>query len=180
MRTVVIDANVFRAFAYEVVAGRTDAERTASPLPLFESLGSQCVAFLDEGGQVQSEWATLANFAAEWFGTWLAEAFAEGKMYEVEASTDPQLPRRYRNLGFPTTKDIWYIKTAHGLVTLCRRSRPLLVAEDVDFYDPSKKQAANKADIFRAGRGPVCKQLKADGIDLRCIEAIGEELGLVV
>jgi len=99
-------------------------------------------------------------------------------MYEVDASSDAQLARRYRRIGFPAGKDIWYIKTAHGLVLLCGKSKPCLVAEDIDFYDPKKKAAPNKCDLFRAGGGPVSKQLKTDGIDVRCIEGIRTELGL--
>lgn len=149
-------------------------ERTASALDLFEQLGMRGVAFFDEGGQIQSEWGVIANFAPEWFAEWLADGFSGGRLYEVEASSDAQLAKRYRALGFPNSKDIWYIKTAHGLRRLCNRSRPLLVAEDIDFYDPKQKNSTNKRAIFIGGKGPVSKQLDSDGIDLKCIEnAIG-------
>jgi len=178
MRSLVIDANVFLAFAREEILGEENVERTASPSPLFNGLGVEVVAFLDSGGHIQSEWRDLIKFAPEWFSTWLAHAFAEGKLYEVDPSIDPQLAKRYRKIGFPSGKDIWYIKTAHGLVVICHRNRPCLVAEDIDFYDPAQKAMPNKCDYFRKGRGVVCKQLKDDGIDLRCIETARLELNL--
>ena len=178
MRSIVIDANVFHSFAQESILGIPNGERTASALPLFQGLGTRCIAFLDSGGQIEAEWSKLARFASEWFEAWLAASFADGRIYEVEPSPDPQLVKRYRQIGFPGGKDIWYIKTAHGLVTLCQRSKPCLVAEDIDFYDPTKKTAPNKIEVFRAGRGPVCRQLANDGIDIRCIESIRADLEL--
>lgn len=176
MKSLVIDANVFRAFALEHVSEIKTVERTASAIDLFSYLGSKAVLFLDEGGQIEREWGVSANFAPEWFSEWLADCFADGRLYEVEASSDPQLAKRYRGLGFPDTTDIWYIKTAHGLCRLCSQNRPLLVAEDIDFYDPKLKQAANKIAIFRRGKGAVSKQLRSDGIDLRCIQNATSEL----
>jgi hypothetical protein len=176
MQTLVIDANVFRAYALEEVSEIKTPERTDSALSLFERLGNNAVAFLDEGGQIQNEWSVLANFAAEWFEEWLADGFSSGRFYEVTASTDAQLVKRYRALGFPNSKDIWYIRTAHGLCRLCNRNRPILVAEDIDFYDPKQKQAVNKNAIFLSGKGPVSKQLSNDGIDLKCIKNAVKDL----
>ena len=169
MRTLVIDANVFLAFVHEELTGIQTLDRTGSALRIFEQLGEQAIAFLDEGGQIEHEWSARANFAREWFDEWLADGLSGGRLYEVEASRDAHLARRYKSLGFPNGKDIWYIKTAYGLATLCNRSRPLLIAEDVDFYDPTKKRSTNKKEIFLSGNGPVCRQLSDDGIDLKCI-----------
>lgn len=176
MKSLVIDANVFSAFAMEQIAGIPNTDRTASPLKIFDLLGDKAVAFLDEGGQIEREWKNLVTFASEWFSEWLADSLADGRIYEIAPSSDPQLVKRYRALGFPNTTDIWYIKTAHGLCLLCNRNRPFLVSEDIDFYDPKSKQIKNKNDFFRSGGGRVCNRLRADGIDLRCIENATNEL----
>lgn len=176
MRSIVIDANVFHAYVHETILGSAVAERTGSARPIFDTLGVTSVAFIDSGRQIESEWRALTMFAQEWFGAWLADAFAEGRLFEIDPSSDPQLNKRYRKVGFPGGKDIWYVRTAHGLTLLCRRSRPCLIAEDIDFYDPAKKATGNKCAVFRAGTGPVSKQLKDDGIDLRCIEMFCKEI----
>lgn len=176
MKSLVIDANVFSAFVLEHLNGTLNTDRTASPVAIFDLLGVKAVAFLDEGGQIEQEWRNLVTFAPEWFSEWLADSIADGRIYEIESSRDAQLKKRYRALGFPNTTDIWYIKTAHGLRGLCHQSRPFLVAEDIDFYDPKSKHVKNKSDFFRKGTGPVCNLLHADGIDLRCIENATKEL----
>lgn len=176
MKSLVIDANVFCAFALEHITGIPTSDRTASPITLFGLLGDKAVAFLDDGGQIEREWGNLVTFAPEWFSEWLADSLADGRIYEITPSSDRQLVKRYRALGFPNTTDIWYIKTAHGLSTLCKRNRPFLVAEDIDFYDPKLKHMKNKNDIFRKGSGKVCNLLRDDGIELRCIENATNEL----
>lgn len=176
MKSLVIDANVFGAFAMEQMTGTSTIDRTASPITIFDMLGNRAVAFLDEGGQIEREWRNLVTFAPEWFSEWLADSLADGRIYEIAPSSDPQLIKRYQALGFPDTTDIWYIKTAHGLSRLCNRNRPFLVSEDIDFYDPKSKYIKNKNDFFRSGSGKVCKRLRVDGIDLRCIENATNEL----
>ncbi|MFN7121429.1 MAG: hypothetical protein ACK4NM_05285 [Hydrogenophaga sp.] len=176
MKSIVIDANVFAAYALEHLGGAPTGDRTASPITLFDLLGTRAVAFIDDGGQIEQEWRTLANYATEWFNEWLADSLADGRIYEIPPSTDPQLVRRYKALGFPNTTDIWYIKTAHGLCHICKRSRPFLIAEDIDFYDPKLKKAPNKVQIFRRGTGTVCDRLEKDGIDLRCIDNATKEI----
>lgn len=170
MRSIIIDANVFHAFFYETLHRAPYCERTGTAEPIFSSLGEKCVAFLDEGAQIEAEWRALSAGAEEWFNNWLAEGFSGGRLYEIEPSKDPQLRKRYRLAGFPDGKDIWYIKVAFGLACICKKSKPCLVAEDIDFYDPRQKKSPNKASIFRAGKGPVSSVLHGDGIELKCIE----------
>ncbi|RYH67901.1 MAG: hypothetical protein EON54_03610 [Alcaligenaceae bacterium] len=177
--SVVIDANVFHAFLYETIRDEVHPERTASPMPLFHSLGVQAIAFVDEGGQIEAEWRTLCGGANEWFDTWLAECFSEGRIYAIEPSKDATLSKRYHAVGFPRGKDMWYIKVVHGLAGICNRNKPTLVAEDVDFYDPTKKRQANKKAIFKAGKGPVCSAMKIDGIMVKCIQTVCNELEVV-
>lgn len=176
MRTTVIDANVFHAYFYETLHGKPHLERTGSAMPLFQALGSACIGFLDDGSLIESEWRNVSKGAEEWFNTWLAESLAEGKLFEIAPSTDKGLSKRYAAAGFPRGRDICYIRVAHALTNLCRRSKPCLVAEDIDFYDPKKKAHPGKADTLRRGVGPVSSLLNNDGIELRCIETFCAEL----
>lgn len=176
MKSLVIDANVFHSFAMEKINEKYITSRTASALKIFDLLGEKAVIFIDEGGHIEQEWRNLVAFASEWFTGWLENAFADGRIYEITPSSDPHLVKRYRTGGFPKTADIWYIKTAHGLRCLCIRNRPFLVSEDIDFYDPKSKRSKNKNDFFKSGSGTVCDLLRADGIDLRCIENATNEL----
>lgn len=168
MKSIVIDANIFHAFFFEQMKGQQHPERTAAVTPIFDSLGTSVIAFFDEGKQIEQEWREVSKHGEEWFDNWLAESFSTGKIFEVEHSKDAQIARRYGKLGFPRGRDIWYVRTAHGLTAICQRTRPCLIAEDIDFYDPKLKKSTNKIDIFLAGKGAVAELLRQDGIDLFC------------
>jgi hypothetical protein len=170
MKSLVIDANVFHAFFYESIKGVNHPERTGQVTPIFDALGTSLIAFIDEGKQIEHEWRTVAKLGQEWFDNWLADCFLNGKVFEIEHSKDANIARRYKDAGFPSGRDIWYIRVAHGLTSICKRSRPCLIAEDVDFFDPTKKKSSNKKEIFLSGKGPVVELLRKDGIDLFCIQ----------
>lgn len=176
MHAAVIDANVFHAFFYETFEGKTHAERTASAMPIFQSLGSKVVAFLDDGALIENEWRQVCLGATEWFTAWLEQALLQGHVYEVEASTDRDLLKRYCAVGFPRGRDICYVKVAHGLTQVCRRTSPWIVAEDVDFFDPTKKAAGKKINILKASSGPVARLLRDDGIRVACISTFSEQI----
>jgi hypothetical protein len=175
-KTAVLDANVFNAFFYETFKGAPHPERTGPVSSVFESLGSCVLAFVDEGGQLQGEWRAVAKGAEEWFDAWLADAFATGKLYAIEPSNDAQLRTRYLKLGFPGGRDLWYIRVAHQLTKMCSKSEPHLVAEDVDFFDPTQKKASQKIKLLLSGKGPVADQLEKDGIRACCIRNFTEKL----
>jgi len=171
MLATVIDANVFHAFFYETFQGKPHGERTGSAIPLFSSLGSKSVAFVDDGCIIESEWRGVCKGAEEWFGAWLAEALLCGWLYEIEPSSDKGLPKRYNSAGLPKGRDICYVRVAHGLTQVCKRTRPWIVAEDVDFFDPTRKASGRKAEILKTGKGPIAGLLRTDGIEVACIES---------
>lgn len=174
-----IDANIFLAFGIEAITGEIDPERTDSPVGIFDILGEKAIAFLDEGGQIESEWRKMLNFAPEWFSEWLANSLADGLVYEIEPHNDQSIIKRYKQLGLPAGRDIWYIKTAFGIKNICKRSNPILISEDIDFYDPKLKNHPKKHEIFLNGNGKVCKELRADNIELKCILRAKEELNKI-
>lgn len=176
MHATVIDANVFHAFFYETFQGKTHAERTASAMPIFSSLGSKLVAFVDAGELIESEWRQVCQGAGEWFTAWLENAILQGHVYQVESSTDKLLNKRYCGAGFPRGRDICYVRVAHGLTQVCKRTRPWIIAEDIDFFDPTKKSAGKKAEVLRSGNGPIAHLLRADGIEVACIATFSAAL----
>lgn len=176
MHAVVIDANVFHAFFYETFENKAHPERTASAMPIFQLLGSRVVGFLDNGTIIENEWRQVCLGAAEWFTAWLDHAFLEGLVYEVEASTDKNLSKRYCTAGFPRGRDICYVRVAHGLTQVCRRTSPWIIAEDVDFFDPTKKAAGKKVNVLKAGKGPVARLLRDDGIHVACISTFSDQI----
>lgn len=179
MRSLVIDANIFYAYCVEMLTGEINKERTDSPVGIFDILGTKAVAFLDEGGQIENEWRQLLNFAPEWFAEWLANSLANGLIYEIEPYNDQATAKRYRQLGLPSGRDIWYIKTSFGIRNICKRNNPILISEDIDFYDPKLKNHPRKHEIFLNEKGDICKELKRDNIELRCILNAKEEVNKV-
>lgn len=176
MHAAVIDANVFHAFYYETIHGHPHTERTASALPIFQSLGSKSVGFVDSGEIIENEWRQVCAGASEWFTAWLEDAIIHGHVYEVDASDDANLLKRYRAVGFPGGRDVCYIRVAHALTRVCKRTVPWIVAEDVDFFDPTKKSSGKKAETLKAGTGAVARQLRTDGIRVACIATFSREL----
>lgn len=176
MHATVIDANVFHAFFYETFQGKPHSERTASAMPVFSSLGSKLVAFVDAGALIESEWRQVCQGAGEWFTAWLENAILHGHVYEVESSSDKSLMKRYCAAGFPRGRDICYVRVAHGLTQVCKRARPWLVAEDIDFFDPTRKAAGRKAEVLKSGNGPIARLLREDGIQVACIATFTEAL----
>lgn len=170
MQAAVIDANVFHAFFYETFKGEPHNERTGSALPIFSSFGSKLVAFIDNGAIIENEWRQVCKGAEEWFMAWLEDSILQGHIYEVDPSTDKNIPKRYFAAGFPRGRDICYVRVAHGITQLCRRTQPWIVAEDIDFFDPTRKSAGRKFQTLESGRGPVAQLLRQDGIHVGCIK----------
>lgn len=170
MHAAVIDANVFHAFFHETFKGEPHNERTGSALPIFRSLGSKVVAFIDSGELIEIEWRQVCQGAEEWFMAWLENSILQGHVYEVDPSTDRTISKRYFASGFPRGRDICYIRVAHGLTQLCRKAQPWIVAEDIDFFDPTKKLAGRKFQTLESGKGPIARLLEQDGIHVGCIK----------
>jgi hypothetical protein len=145
-------------------------------MPIFHSLGSKLVSFLDSGSLIESEWRQVCLGATEWFTAWLEHALLQGHVYEVEPSTDVNLLKRYCAAGFPRGRDVCYVRVAHGLTQICKRTTPWIVAEDVDFFDPTKKSAGKKAETLKAGKGSVARLLRDDGIRVACISTFSDHI----
>jgi hypothetical protein len=88
---------------------------------------------------------------------------------------DPQKPlsliKRLTDKGFPAKgRDVWYIRTAKSLQQEERQA--ILVTEDMDFHDPTKKKTNHKERmrILTTGKGTVAVFLKKqENISVKCI-----------
>ena len=166
---IVIDAQVVSWYLAESLGATTPA--TESPDALFERLGGEDTAFVDEGGQIQHEWRSVTD--ADWFDQWFGELLVSGAIVIVEAQAcRALLTHLHGNLGFPRSRDVWYIRTAAGVGHAI--GLPVgLVTEDMDFYDPPSKVCTpgRRARILAGCSGSVARHLRREGILVRSLIA---------
>jgi len=155
---LVIDANIFAGYYKESVIGLNDNNLTSSTIPIFNRLGINDKCYFDCDGMICLEWKSLAE--PEWFDVWYADSLRDAKIVEIQAESCVALKKTLRLKGFPSSKDIWYIRTCKGVKD--RNSSIFLITEDLDFYDPAKKNCPHKTriKILKASSGEVAKHLK--------------------
>ena len=172
MHTIVIDANVFKAF-YEVeVLGYPPPrpQRTGDAKPIFDSLGSLCVALLDSGGQIEIEWRNMCLGGEEWFNEWMATAYANGQIFPIDVPNTAAIKKKYQKLGFPVNlRDFWYIKLCLAILNMCNKHEVVLVTEDIEFYSPQHKNHTGKNHYIVNSKGTIAKELRDDGVRVCCI-----------
>ena len=165
---IVIDAEIVKGYYEEVVLEIAPA-LTGEPSMIFNRVGPKDRACLDAGGQIEHEWRGLVS--PEWFEPWYARLLIEGKAITLPVNTCPTLRRKLEQQGgFPRgSKDFWYIRTAKAVVD--RSGRGIIISEDMDFHDPTKKMSdgVRRDRIMRAGNGPVAKLLKKEQIIVKCV-----------
>lgn len=163
---LVVDANVMKGYFDESVI-EIPHTLSASALHLFDST---IKIALDDQDQISSEWKAVVD--REWLDQWLAEKIRDGKILIIEPESINQIQQELFNLGFPRSRDIWYIKTAKGLLKLT--DEPIIISEDIDFYDPTKKGQATGAARFKLMKkrsAPVRKAInKRVTIDVMCVD----------
>ena len=128
----VIDANVMQGFYQELCSGEGCVYEVVCWL-----CNTRGIVASDT---VLTEWECVC--AAEVFRDWLADQMKTGGLKKVAGKKlDRGVVRKMRvDCGFPCrSRDIEYIKCANATT-----STRYIVSEDMDFYDPTLKQADAK------------------------------------
>lgn len=163
----VVDANVVIGYFAEGLS--SEYALTASPGRLFAHVGAGLTLFFDEGGQLRHEYRNAVN--EEWLEGWYARMLSSGNAYEIPAQNHAPLCKALYAMGFPRTRDIWYVRVAKSL--LDRYQNATLITEDIDFYEPSRKHcsAKERQEIIRGLKGVVARHLtKSVGMGLAGVE----------
>jgi hypothetical protein len=156
-QSVVIDANIIKAI-YQVAISNSFST-TESPTEIMESMRTHLHRIvLDDGGKIKQEWLnTVGDY--EWFAFWYSDLQEFYAVKEIPADNHPALCKKlWTQCGFPKNENIWLVKTS---VTEAKSAGAcVLLTEDVDFREPSKKKSAD-SDKYRRGdkRGCVDKLL---------------------
>lgn len=162
----VIDANVVCGYYKEAILGKAN-DLTGPVTPIFDRLGNEDTAYIDEGGQVESEWRRVVE--NEWFEIWFTDSIRDGLIKRIGVETCRDLFVKLTVLGFPASRDRWHIRVAKKVAestNLC-----VLLTEDLDFYDPKKKLGSSKTrtSILLGEAGPVSAHLRRhEGIVVSC------------
>lgn len=164
---LVIDAQVVCGYFKETVL-EIESPLTEKAKLIFERVGVEDRAFLDETGHIEHEWRNVVE--PEWFEPWYASLLNEGAT-QIPTRTCQALRRKLEQLGFPRgSRDIWYVRTAKAVVD--RYDRAVIVTEDMDFYDPTQKQcnAKRRCRILLSGDGQVARYLyRREHVDIKCV-----------
>ena len=163
---MIIDANVFIGYFHSTIG--SPLSLSGCPVILF-ILGTPTSAFYhDIGRLIENEWQTVVD--REWFEPWFASQLMSGVICYVDPIRDAGLERNLTTLGFPTGRDIVYVRV--GLSVVATKGSPCtLFTEDMDFYDPKKKGCAAKtrAKLLSVSSGPVCKILGKKNIEVSSV-----------
>lgn len=162
---MLIDANVFNGF-FQVEIGKQHILQ-GCPKTLIDSASHQNPIYHDYNGLIEHEWRNVVD--QEWFDVWLAAQFSTGTIALTAAINNNSLESKLKNVGFPTGRDIVYVRT--GLAIAATNGSCLFFTEDIDFYDPTKKGCDSKTrkKIIANSTGPVCKLLGKSKIDVTCV-----------
>lgn len=150
MRPHALDANAINTFQKERFGGQAGPAHAAIDI-IFQS---DCVA-LDDGGLCQQEWERCAGGAEPLaIKDWVADQMIYGKirLYRLCPNT---IHKELIRLGLPKDDHKW-VRLAIGC------GGRIIISDDVDFFDPTKKRATAKVKnrIKDAGKGPCSKKLQ--------------------
>ncbi len=153
---VVIDANRIAGYFKESVL-ELNTDLTDKATYIIDRPENQDQVYLDINGNIEKEWESVVD--SEWFSVWFARLLIDEKAYCIEVDLYSFLCKKLRLLGFPRSRDIWYIRTAKEISN--NQSRAYIISEDIDFFDPSKKcsSSSSRLTILKNRRGPICKYL---------------------
>lgn len=170
---LVIDANVVKGYFEEI--HQHPLELTAKPSPLFQRLGSEDRAYLDEGGHIKQEWRNLVE--PEWFDRWYTDLLRSDGIQLIPVQNWPGLRKKLEGKGFPRGKDFWYLRTAKAVLDLV--DQVVFVTEDIDFYSPKDKKSDSKyrQQILLSGNGSIAKYLNhKETIHIVCVATYLEQI----
>lgn len=164
--SAVVDANILKAF-YEKTVLEIEGSLTACPEEVIEGLE---YIYLDDGGQIEHEWRSLVD--PEWFESWLSNEMAIGNIGLLQVDNHAATCKKIYKIGFPRgSKDIWYVRTAKQ-VSISQAKPSVLITEDIDFFDPTKKGTSGEARIrvLKSKNSKLKKLLyKEEDISVLCL-----------
>jgi hypothetical protein len=161
----VVDANILKAF-YEKNVLSINQNLTGCPEQVFSRLRK---IYIDDGGKIEHEWRSLVD--QEWFNVWLAREITSGRIESIPVKNHQNTCKKLRAYGFPSSKDIWYIRTAKE-ISIINNSKCVLLTEDIDFFDPKKKSLSGNArvKVLKSNNSNLKKILeKEENIAVMCI-----------
>ena len=166
MMPYVVDANVMNMFQSERFNGAAGLACSA-----LDEITDNSFIVLDETGHCKDEWISCAGgkppIALE---DWIADMFVRQRL-QLATFINDSMYQELNNQGIP--------KRDHKWVRLARSANAnVIVTEDIDLFDPKKKNActsAAKAKIKSGRKGPVAKYLKKSyKIDVICVEHVSQ------
>jgi hypothetical protein len=155
---LVIDANVFKGYFECVLAN--PHQLTEDPSRIFTSLGQPYLAFVDSSQIIVKEWEALVD--PDWFRAWYPGVLAGGSVLFIDISNKPHLKKKLTQNGFPSSKDFIYVLTSASVVD--NNGDCHLLTEDIDFFDPTQKQAGSKVrnKLLQNQSGQMRKLIKKE------------------
>ena len=165
---IIIDANIIASYNQESVHG-VDVTLTDGTEAIFERVGVQDRVYLDDEEQIENEWRRMAE--PEWFEAWYAGLLASDAAMLVPVDGCSDLRKKLEGYGFPRgSRDFWYLRTAKAVAEAFNGA--VLVTEDMDFFEPSKKSVSGKQrdKILLCNGGRIAKHLrKKERIIVTCV-----------
>jgi len=152
---ITVDANIINTFISNEIRGIND--------DLSDTLNRIMVPCgIVITGIIESEWKKTAddgNFFLQWFAQMLLEEKIRYLRTDRRKLTTAEKKKLHNDYGLPRngSHDIEYIKCA------INTRRKYILTEDIDFYDPTKKQAS-PSEKFKAKnqrRGDLCRFLRS-------------------
>lgn len=157
-----VDANAIHQFQDERIKEAPGDGHTC----ISAIIENDCIA-LDEGGLCLQEWIECAGGRFPFALTdWVADQAILGKIRYFPLSPNT-IRKHLLSLGMPP-KDHKWVRLAIG------SEGRIIVTDDIDFFDPTRKNAPNasKAKIKNKGTGPCSKVLKKQyGVSVKLLQA---------
>lgn len=153
---MIIDANIITGYYQECVLGRET--NLSGSTEFINDLTYKNPFYLDTNHVIESEWSNCNR--QEWFNAWLAEVLGNGTARYINPVACPKLKPLLKKHGFPIGRDICYIRTA--IAVQRQNDDATIKTEDLDFYDPKKKQIVHgktRNKLLKNRNAPVKKML---------------------
>lgn len=162
---MLIDANVFLGF-YCVEMNNAHTLQ-GCPKTLMQSFSAQNPIYHDRNGVIEFEWGNLVD--RYWFKAWLSDQLTNGIIQYIEPLKDLSVESKIKAAGFPSGRDIVYVRVGMGIVN--RIGKCDFYTEDLDFYEPSKKgcTSSQRLKILSTSSGKVAKILIKNNLNVSAV-----------